>query len=153
MSSQKNISYHRQHGQELRCQYNGKRQLLYFLIELCKRELIPLYKYLFKVNSIRTPERLQTLLLCLIVYFKDVFTYNLNVNVLVKSLWLILRKKGFNLCLSVECFTTKNRNTNDICMMWHHLYNLKNVKNSHGGMLLLLKLTKVIFFHGCFSRF
>ena len=26
------------------------------------------------------------------------------------------------------------------CAIWHHLYNLKNVKNTHGGVLLLVKL-------------
>ena len=26
------------------------------------------------------------------------------------------------------------------CAIWYHLYNLKNVKNTHGGMLLLVKL-------------
>ena len=26
------------------------------------------------------------------------------------------------------------------CGIWHHLYNLKNVKNTHGGVLLLVKL-------------
>ena len=26
------------------------------------------------------------------------------------------------------------------CAIWYHLYNLKNVKNKHGGMLLLVKL-------------
>ena len=25
-------------------------------------------------------------------------------------------------------------------VIWYHLYNLKNVKNSHGGLLLLVKL-------------
>ena len=25
-----------------------------------------------------------------------------------------------------------------LCAIWHHLYNLKNVKNTHGGLLLLL---------------
>ena len=25
------------------------------------------------------------------------------------------------------------------CAIWYHLYNLKNVKNTHGGMLLLVK--------------
>ena len=45
-----------------------------------------------------------------------------------------------------------------------HLYNLENVKNTHGGVLLLVKLQafsvpksnippKVTFLHGCFSRF
>ena len=27
-----------------------------------------------------------------------------------------------------------------LCMIWYHLYNLKNVKNTHGGVLLLAKL-------------
>ena len=26
------------------------------------------------------------------------------------------------------------------CAIWYHLYNLKNVKNSHGRVLLLVKL-------------
>ena len=26
------------------------------------------------------------------------------------------------------------------CAIWHHLHNLKNVKHTHGGMLLLVKL-------------
>ena len=46
------------------------------------------------------------------------------------------------------------------CATWYHLYNLKNVKNTHGGMLLLVKLQakpatllKVTLLHGCFSRF
>ena len=26
------------------------------------------------------------------------------------------------------------------CVIWYRLYNLKNVKNSHGGVLLLVKL-------------
>ena len=34
--------------------------------------------------------------------------------------------------------------------IWYHLYNLKNVKSTHGGVLLLLKVTLL---HGCFSRF
>ena len=25
-------------------------------------------------------------------------------------------------------------------LVWYHLYNLKNVKNTHGGVLLLVKL-------------
>ena len=35
------------------------------------------------------------------------------------------------------------------CAIWYHLYNLKNVKNTHGGVLILLNLTLL---HGCFSR-
>ena len=26
------------------------------------------------------------------------------------------------------------------CMIWYHLHNLKSVKNTHGGVLLLVKL-------------
>ena len=28
------------------------------------------------------------------------------------------------------------------CAVWYHLYNLKNMKNTHGGVLLLVKLLK-----------
>ena len=27
-----------------------------------------------------------------------------------------------------------------LCTIWYHLHNLKNVKNTHGGMSLLVKL-------------
>ena len=37
------------------------------------------------------------------------------------------------------------------CAIWYHLYNLKNVKNTHGGVLLLA--LKVTLLHGCFSHF
>ena len=39
--------------------------------------------------------------------------------------------------------------------IWYHLYNLKNVKNIHEGVLLLKPVTllKVTLLHGCFSRF
>ena len=36
------------------------------------------------------------------------------------------------------------------CAIWYHLYNLKNVKNSHGGVILLVKLAVL---RSCFSRF
>ena len=42
------------------------------------------------------------------------------------------------------------------CAIWYHLHNLKNVTNTHGGVLLLGKpatLLKVTLLHGCFSRF
>ena len=36
------------------------------------------------------------------------------------------------------------------CAIWYDLHNLKNVKNTHGGVLILaLKLTLL---HWCFSR-
>ena len=43
-----------------------------------------------------------------------------------------------------------------LCAIWYHSYNLKNVKNTHGGVLLLVKLQallKVTLLHGCFSCF
>ena len=36
------------------------------------------------------------------------------------------------------------------CAIWYHLYNLKNVKNSHGGVILLVKLAVL---RSCFSCF
>ena len=39
-----------------------------------------------------------------------------------------------------------------ICSSWYHLYNLKNVKSTHGGVLLLT-LLKVTIFLGCFHVF
>ena len=37
------------------------------------------------------------------------------------------------------------------CIIWYHLQDLKNVKNTHGGVLLLV--IKVTLLHGSFSRF
>ena len=39
-----------------------------------------------------------------------------------------------------------------LCAIWYHLYNTKNMKNTFGGMLLLVKL-QVTFNHPCFSCF
>ena len=37
------------------------------------------------------------------------------------------------------CFTSKKATVFvTLCTIWHHLYNLKNVKNTHGGVLLLV---------------
>ena len=47
-----------------------------------------------------------------------------------------------------------------LCAIFYHLYNWRNVKNTHGGVLLLAKLhalacsfTKLALLHGCFPRF
>ena len=43
-----------------------------------------------------------------------------------------------------------------LCAIWYHLYSLKNVKITHGGVLLLVKLQescKLAYKFGCFSRF
>ena len=46
------------------------------------------------------------------------------------------------------------------CAIWYHLLNLKNEKNTHGAVLLLVSvrltpatLLKVTLFHGCFLGF
>ena len=45
------------------------------------------------------------------------------------------------------------------CAIWHHLYNLQNVKNTHGGVLILVRsqteatLLKVTLLHRCFPDF
>ena len=42
-----------------------------------------------------------------------------------------------------------------LCAIWYHLYNLKNIKNTDGGVLLLepATLLKVTLFHWWFWRF
>ena len=37
-----------------------------------------------------------------------------------------------------------------LCAIWYHLYNFKKVNNTHGGVLLLLK---ILHLHGCFCVF
>ena len=41
------------------------------------------------------------------------------------------------------------------CTIWYLLYNLKNMKHTHGGVLLLMKLVVLVklVLHGCFSLF
>ena len=39
------------------------------------------------------------------------------------------------------------------CTIWYHLYDFKNVKKTHGGVLILATLLKLTLPHGCFSRF
>ena len=42
-----------------------------------------------------------------------------------------------------------------LCVIWFHLNNSQNVKNTHGAVLLLsnLQAVKATLLHGCFSRF
>ena len=47
-----------------------------------------------------------------------------------------------------------------LCVIWHYLYNSKNMKNAHGGVIFwwscrlhLAILLNVSLFHGCISRF
>ena len=42
------------------------------------------------------------------------------------------------------------------CAIWYHLYNLKNIKNTNGGVLHLVRLQallQITLLHGCFSGF
>ena len=39
------------------------------------------------------------------------------------------------------------------CAIFYHLYNLKNKKITHGGVLLLVKLQALAHLLACFSRF
>ena len=38
-----------------------------------------------------------------------------------------------------QCFSSQWKNVMR-CAIWYHLYNFKNVKNTHGGVLILVKL-------------
>ena len=83
---------------------------------------------------------------------------NINVFVLshlircLNTLWPNIKwrlvQAGFyvlnNFMLVVSFYTTwKYHKTNAmLCTIWYNLYNLKNVKKSHGGVLLLVKFTK-----------
>ena len=43
-----------------------------------------------------------------------------------------------------------------LCAIWYHLSNLKNAKNTHGGVLIIVKLQtllKCTLLHGFMSRF
>ena len=42
--------------------------------------------------------------------------------------------------MKVECGRTIDETNVLRCAIWYHLYNLKNVKNTHEGVLLLVKL-------------
>ena len=44
-----------------------------------------------------------------------------------------------DLCAVPGAYEFKNKM---LCVIWYHLYNLKNVKNTNGGVLLLVKLYK-----------
>ena len=65
--------------------------------------------------------------------------------------------------IEADCVVVVNRRITQLvkityvicCTICYHLCNSKNVKNTHGGVLLFVKLQalKVTFLHGCFSRF
>ena len=70
----------------------------------------------------------------------------------------------YNACFVHEPFNTINGARAKYvmrCAICYHLYNLKNVKNTHKGVLILIKLQaeacnfilKLTLLYGCFSRF
>ena len=77
------------------------------------------------------------------------------------------QKKIISRIISVKSSLESSDNHNSeedlhmvLCAIWYYLYNLKNVKNTQGGVLLLVKmqviacnLLKVTLLHGCFSHF
>ena len=79
-------------------------------------------KYLKKVSS--------TKLTCLLLNTFFHFISGVIVNIFLDASWCICVMR---------------------CAIWHHLYNFKNVKNTHGGVLILI-LLKLTLFHGCFSQ-
>ena len=51
--------------------------------------------------------------------------------------------------LTLRVFSVNSFKYVILCAIWYHLYNLKNMKSTHGGVILLLELQAL---HGCFSR-
>ena len=71
-----------------------------------------------------------------------------------------LRDKSTPRCIALSAIIISHRSICDVLRDLVHLFNFKNVKNIHGGLLLLVKLQvsvcnllKVTLVHGCFSRF
>ena len=86
------------------------------------------------------------------VMFGSYFT--VSHSLILRPIWVIHLKKVLKLVngnvaqiLWNILFSTGDHAYVILCMIWYHLYNLKNVKNTHGGMLLLLKVTLI---YGCF---
>ena len=60
---------------------------------------------------------------------------------LSKKIHLINKLNAFNFKQEIlHILTIAVRAYGMRCAIWYHLYNLKNVKNTHGGVLILIKL-------------
>ena len=55
--------------------------------------------------------------------------------------------------ITFDKFTMKLSVVEMRCAIWYHLYNLKNGKNIHGGVLLLVTLLKVTLLSECILTF
>ena len=61
-----------------------------------------------------------------------------------------------NIITKVKKYIEKVEKYVMFCAIWYHLYNLKNIKNTNGGVLLLVRLQallQITLLHGCFSGF
>ena len=69
--------------------------------------------------------------------------------------WVLAHEVGNIVFWIVNHLVMKPSKLIVFCAIWYHLYNFKSVKNTHGGVLLLVPVTllKVTLLHGCFSRF
>ena len=118
--------------------------------------LRPPFAHLLNVSSIQLASYVPTVLICkdndffLKIWYFCLFCF-WNTNLVLCSLW------NFD-------FTTSSTFVLRYAI-WYPLYNLKNVKNTHGGVLpfksntppwvffTFFKLYKGYQIHGCFSRF
>ena len=64
-------------------------------------------------------------------------------NLLLQSFKLLVKSNLDHLIFSriiIHFISPENKIICDVCTIWYHLYNLRNVKNNHGGVLLSVKL-------------
>ena len=61
--------------------------------------------------------------------------HNLLIKVLSETIKLIFKTET---CTRVDSFSISEYVMR--CAIWYHLYNLKSMKNTHGGVLILVKL-------------
>ena len=82
-------------------------------------------------------------------YSKFTLTVPLNTEEMCKkqkkagSVWLVYSVSKLNTKIYSDLPIYFHHNAYvTFCAIWHHLYNLTNVKNIHGGMLLVCNFTK-----------
>ena len=68
-----------------------------------------------------------------LVYIGPKETSMRHISFPLKPVFLILLQKYVLLTLQRDVFVMR-------CIIWYYLYNLKNLKKNHGGVLLLVKL-------------
>ena len=80
--------------------------------------------------------------------------------VIIKSSICIKNAVDFYTVVKPYLMNSFSRINETLCTICYHVYNFKNVKSTHGGVLLLVMLltktcnfTKVTLLYGCFPRF